>query len=101
MPADDEGSVVREVTRNTICAACRTRESDTWLKAPKGLPSGVLCENCGISWRKYADLNVRPLREEALAKAKAGEKREGTPLGGPLAKRIKVSPGVLLLRVGS
>ncbi|OCH85881.1 hypothetical protein OBBRIDRAFT_890870 [Obba rivulosa] len=86
---DEEGSVVREPRSNVSCGACRTRESDTWWKAPKGLPSGVLCDNCGLSWRKYADLNVRPVREEVLAKTKAGDKREGTPLNGPSVKRAK------------
>jgi hypothetical protein len=46
-----------------------------------------------LNWRKYADLNVRPVREESLASAKnkSIEKREGTPLGGTAAKRAKVS----------
>lgn len=89
--SEDEGSVVKDLSKGiTSCGACRTRESDVWWKAPKGLPSNVLCDNCGISWRKYADLNVRPVREEAMAKAKNGEKREGTPLNGPYAKRAKV-----------
>ena len=90
--SDDEGSVVRDVGKgNAICGACRTRESDVWWKGPKNLPSSVLCDNCGVSWRKYADLNVRPVREETMAKAKNGEKREGTPLSAPYAKRAKVS----------
>lgn len=86
---DEEGSVVREPRSNVSCGACRTRESETWWKAPKGLPTSVLCDNCGLSWRKYADLNVRPVREEALKKS--GDKREGTPLIGPSVKRAKVS----------
>ena len=84
------------------CGACRTRESETWWKAPKGLPTSVLCDGCGQSWRKYADLNVRPIREDVppppaaapppAAKAKTAEnKREGTPLAAPSAKRAKVS----------
>ena len=91
--SDDEGSVVTELTRaHNSCGACRTRESEVWWKAPKGLPTGVLCDNCGLSWRKYADLNVRPIREEVgpAAKAKTENKREGTPLNGPSAKRAKV-----------
>ncbi|KAI0923517.1 hypothetical protein AcV5_009037 [Taiwanofungus camphoratus] len=89
---DNEGSIVKDITRsNSSCGACRTRESETWWKAPKGLPTNVLCENCGISWRKYADLNVRPVREDAIAKTKNGEKREGTPLHGPHAKRAKTA----------
>ncbi|PSR72448.1 hypothetical protein PHLCEN_2v11662 [Hermanssonia centrifuga] len=87
--SDDEGSTISDVARaNHSCGACRTRESDTWWKAPKGLATTVLCDNCGISWRKYADLNVRPLREETIAaKSKAGDKREGTPLTAPNSKR--------------
>jgi len=74
------------------CGACRTRDTKLWWKAPKGLPTPVLCDACGISWRKYADLNhLRPIREEAAA-AKQGkaEKREGTPLAGSNTKRVKV-----------
>ncbi|KAL1941284.1 hypothetical protein VTO73DRAFT_7496 [Trametes versicolor] len=90
-PDEEEGSIVMEPPRNVSCGACRTRESDVWWKAPKGLPTSVLCDNCGLSWRKYADLNVRPMREETLVKAKPGDKREGTPLNGPLSKRAKTS----------
>lgn len=91
--SDDEGSFVTETPRGGYsCGACRTRESDMWWKAPKGLASAVLCDNCGISWRKYADLNVRPLREEAVSK-KTGEKREGTPLANSTNKRARVRDG--------
>ena len=90
-PDDDEGSVVVEMRRgHPSCGACRTRESETWWRAPKGLATGILCDNCGVSWRKYADLNVRPIRDDALPKAKAGDKREGTPVAAPAAKRAKV-----------
>ncbi|KAH9851909.1 hypothetical protein C2E23DRAFT_869052 [Lenzites betulinus] len=81
-PEDEEGSIVLEPPRNVSCGACRTRESDVWWRAPKGFPTGVLCDSCGLGWRKYADLNVRPIREEVVSKAKTGEKREGTPLNG-------------------
>ncbi|KAI0738659.1 hypothetical protein C8Q80DRAFT_255981 [Daedaleopsis nitida] len=89
-PDDDEGSIVTELKKgHNNCGACRTRESEVWWKAPKGLPSGVLCDSCGISWRKYADLNVRPLREDPLTKTKTDNKREGTPLNAPSSKRAK------------
>ncbi|EGO22633.1 hypothetical protein SERLADRAFT_451461 [Serpula lacrymans var. lacrymans S7.9] len=88
--SDDEGSIVRNPPKaNSICGACRTRESDIWWKAPKGLATDILCDNCGTNWRKYADLNVRPVREDVLSSAKS--KREGTPLNGPTAKRTKTS----------
>jgi hypothetical protein len=90
---DDDGSIdLRPTKANPACGACRTRESKVWWKAPKGLATNILCDNCGLNWRKYADLNVRPMREESMpsAKIKAIEKREGTPLGGP-AKRAKVT----------
>lgn len=64
-----------------------------WWKAPKGLSSSILCDDCGISWRKYADFTKPVIREESVpasAKGKAPEKREGTPLNGPSAKRSKV-----------
>ncbi|PCH36401.1 hypothetical protein WOLCODRAFT_81894 [Wolfiporia cocos MD-104 SS10] len=87
---EDNASIIVTLTRGNNCGCCRTRESEVWWKAPKGLPTNVLCDNCGLSWRKYADLNVRPVREEIMAKPK-GEKREGTPLNGNAAKRVKVS----------
>lgn len=94
MDSDDEGSVATEHMRtDNSCGACRTRESETWWKAPKALAlaTNVLCDNCGISWRKYADLNVRPFRDETISKVKPAEKREGTPLAAPNSKRPRVS----------
>lgn len=90
--SDNEGSIIRGPTKaNSSCGACRTRESDTWWRAPKGLATSILCEACGTNWRKYADLNVRPIREEILPPGKKGvEKREGTPLSAPNAKRLRV-----------
>ncbi|KAI0058854.1 hypothetical protein BV25DRAFT_1890628 [Artomyces pyxidatus] len=91
LDSDEEGSIVRQPTKaNSSCGACRSRESKVWWKAPKNLSSNVLCDNCGMSWRKYADLNhLRPVREESVvAKAKTVEKREGTPLASS-AKRAK------------
>ncbi|THG98485.1 hypothetical protein EW026_g3722 [Hermanssonia centrifuga] len=92
--SDDEGSTISDVARaNHSCGACRTRESDTWWKAPKGLATTVLCDNCGISWRKYADLNVRPLREETIAaKSKAGDKREEVSFSD--ASKLRLVEGV-------
>ena len=94
--SDDEGSTIRGPTKaNNSCGACRTRESDTWWRAPKGLATNILCETCGTNWRKYADLNVRPIREEILLPGKkSAEKREGTPLSAPSAKRLRVWPFV-------
>ncbi|KAF8645071.1 hypothetical protein AX16_008129 [Volvariella volvacea WC 439] len=93
---DEEGSIVAQPSKSPLCGACRTRESKIWWKAPKGLQTDVLCDACGTNWRKYADLNVRPFREESLPKTKATtvstmEKREGTPLAGPSTKRAKTS----------
>lgn len=99
--SDEEGSTIDAPTKaQTSCGACRTRQSDIWWKAPKGLPTSILCDNCGQNWRKYADLNVRPVREDVpvapQGKAKSlergAEKREGTPLStAPAAKRLRVS----------
>lgn len=89
---EDDASII-EPSGTLVCGACRTRESDTWWKAPKHISANALCETCGMNWRKYADLNVRPSREESLPVTKtkaATEKREGTPLQGPSAKRSKV-----------
>ncbi|KAH9832546.1 uncharacterized protein C8Q71DRAFT_258205 [Rhodofomes roseus] len=91
---DEEGSIVKALPRgHNSCGCCRTRESAVWWKAPKGLPTNILCDNCGVSWRKYADLNVRPLREELIDKTKVA-KREGTPLSAPSAKRAKTASSV-------
>ncbi|KAJ7252578.1 hypothetical protein C8J57DRAFT_1351052, partial [Mycena rebaudengoi] len=63
-----------------------------WWKAP-GPSTSILCDACGTNWRKYADLNVRPVREESLPSTtklpKTVEKREGTPLAGPVSRRAK------------
>ncbi|KAG5725072.1 Lid2 complex component snt2 [Termitomyces sp. T112] len=90
--SDDEGSIIEQSSKAPTCAACRSRESSTWWKAPKGLSSDIMCDSCGTGWRKYADLVVRPLRDEAIASGKSRlEKREGTPLVGPSAKRARTS----------
>ncbi|TFK39718.1 hypothetical protein BDQ12DRAFT_697826 [Crucibulum laeve] len=92
--SDDEGSIVAQPSKSPSCGACRTRESKVWWKAPKGLPTTILCETCGSNWRKYADLNVRPLREESLPATKSrggAEKREGTPLSAPTTKRARTT----------
>lgn len=95
--SDEENSIVAEpASRTPTCGACRTRDSPTWWKAPKGLSTSILCENCGTNWRKYADLNlVRQSRDESLPTSKtrssANDKREGTPLSGPSSKRAKVN----------
>jgi hypothetical protein len=100
--SDSEGSIVRAPGKaHSSCGACRTRDTKQWWKAPKGLATPVLCDACGISWRKYADLNhLRPIREEAAA-AKQGkaEKREGTPLAGSNSKRVKVSASSIGVRM--
>lgn len=90
---DDDESIISHPSRASVCGACRTRESQSWWKAPKGLATDILCEGCAMNWRKYADLNIRPLREESVvgSKNKASDKREGTPLAGPSAKRARVS----------
>ncbi|TFK29580.1 hypothetical protein FA15DRAFT_677545 [Coprinopsis marcescibilis] len=91
---EGEGSIVAQPSKSPSCGACRTRESKQWWKAPKGLQSNILCDNCGTNWRKYADLNVRPMREESIpsSKGKSTEKREGTPLAGPSVKRPRATP---------
>lgn len=111
--SDDDQSIVDVPPSNgglrtaNYCAACRTRDSRIWWKAPKGLATPILCDSCGMNWRKYADLNARPTtREESAmsgsssasitvtaptgAKTRGAEKREGTPLSAPAAKRSKV-----------
>ncbi|KAG8699565.1 putative PHD type zinc finger protein with BAH domain-containing protein [Ceratobasidium sp. 394] len=87
--SDDESSVYGfggDVPRQ-VCGACRTKESGVWWKAPRGLPSEVMCDQCGISWRKYGD--IRSGRIEESKKGNGVEKRENTPQ--PPVKRTKVS----------
>ena len=86
---------MKQPRSNVVCASCKTRESPQWWKAPKGLSSTILCDDCGISWRKYADFTKPVIREESVpastkSKTSVSEKREGTPLSGPNAKRSKV-----------
>lgn len=87
---DDDSSIIAQPSKTPSCGACRTRESKKWWKAPKGLPTNILCDTCGSNWRKYADLNVRQFREESAPLTKTREKREGTPIAGPSSKRVKV-----------
>lgn len=99
--SDDEGSLVdvsaepsgNGRTPRTSCGACKTKDSTYWWKAPRGfdLTSSILCDSCGLLWRKYAE--IKPARgEEAFKnKGQTGEKRDGTPLTQGPAKRTKVS----------
>ncbi|XP_006461741.1 hypothetical protein AGABI2DRAFT_205606 [Agaricus bisporus var. bisporus H97] len=93
--SDDENSIVAEPASKTpTCGACRTRETAKWWKAPKGLSSNILCDTCGTNWRRYADLTfVRSSRDEQPPpqKSRVIDKREGTPLTGTSAKRIRTS----------
>jgi hypothetical protein len=115
---DDNTSIYQKNDRRVyICAVCRTRESDSWWKAPRNLPTNALCDDCGMLWRKYAIKSARGTEKEKeyltrvqnqsnqfgtpeppttrsgasgakLAAEKA--KREGTPLQAPTSKRLKV-----------
>lgn len=98
---DDEGSVVNgqldhdpAAKATLFCGSCKTRDSAVWWKGPKGLSSSVMCEPCGIAWRKYGDVSgppkVEPLPAKKLLNGTAGEKREGTPLVQPPLKKQKV-----------
>ncbi|KAF9061938.1 hypothetical protein BDP27DRAFT_1406433 [Rhodocollybia butyracea] len=100
--SDEESSIIVPPSKAPACGACRTRESRIWWKAPKGLQSNILCDNCGVNYRKYADLNMRQTRDESSAAPPStklrnginGEKREGTPLAGPSSKRSKTASSV-------
>ncbi|KAJ3773251.1 hypothetical protein FB446DRAFT_733812 [Lentinula raphanica] len=114
--SEDESSVIVPPSKAPLCGACRTRDSKIWWKAPKGLQSNILCDSCGVNYRKYADLNMRAIREESTpassiaplgpgqgsstrgrhsaSSSSTGEKREGTPLAGPASKRSKTASSV-------
>lgn len=90
--SDDESSVYGfggDVPRQ-VCGACRSKESAVWWKAPRGLPSEVMCDQCGISWRKYGD--IRSGRIDEPKKGNGVDKKENTPQ--PPVKRTKVSIGM-------
>jgi len=74
---------------NKSCGACKTKASMRWWKPPRALDltSPMLCDDCSMSWRKYADLKIG--RTEDSAKAKSVAKREGSPLILPQSKRNK------------
>ncbi|KAJ3740275.1 hypothetical protein DFH05DRAFT_1426471 [Lentinula detonsa] len=113
---DDESSIIVPPSKAPACGACRTRDSKIWWKAPKGLQSNILCDSCGVNYRKYADLNMRPTRDESTpavgvvpsgsgqgsvtrgrpngSGSTTAEKREGTPLVGPASKRSKTASSV-------
>ncbi|KAH7098247.1 hypothetical protein BKA62DRAFT_713863 [Auriculariales sp. MPI-PUGE-AT-0066] len=105
--SDDEGSIVvfdqetPDAAPATIfCGSCRTRDSAVWWKAPKGTASSVLCDVCGLNWRKYDDHGYSRIAREDPAAVKRNaavasgtgsgghEKREGTPQTA-LTKRQK------------
>lgn len=100
---DDEGSVINGETEGNgknsqFCSSCKTRDATVWWKGPKGLSSSVMCETCGIFWRKYGDIKgpskpdeIAPKKAVAVANGNA-EKREGTPLVQPPAKKQKPMP---------
>jgi hypothetical protein len=92
--SDDEDSVILVPEPDMFCGACSRHDSGIWWRAPKGLQSDVLCDTCGDNWRKYADLNISRPQEEILPLNKTPkvdkEKREGTPLVGPISKKVKV-----------
>jgi hypothetical protein len=80
------------------CGSCRTKDSQYWWKAPKGfdLSSTMLCDSCGMLWRKYADLKGGR-GDDPSKPPKILEKREGTSITGPVTKRIKVCISILPL----
>ncbi|KAG8995660.1 putative PHD type zinc finger protein with BAH domain-containing protein [Tulasnella sp. JGI-2019a] len=90
---DDEGSVVNGQLDNgpsgksLSCGSCRTKDSTVWWKGPKNLPSPVMCDACGIAWRKYGDIKGPPKQEDQPAPKKAAngatEKRAASPLPPP------------------
>lgn len=114
---DDNTSIYQKNDRRTYtCAVCRTRESESWWKAPRNLPTNSMCDDCGILWRKYAIKSAKGTDKEkeylariqptnnstpdppstrsgaAANKVQAVEKskREGTPLLAPVSKKTKV-----------
>ncbi|KAG8782439.1 putative PHD type zinc finger protein with BAH domain-containing protein [Serendipita sp. 397] len=118
---DDNTSIYgRNDRRVFTCAVCRTKESESWWKAPRNLFTNSMCDECGILWRKYAIKSARNDREKEVvsskvhshygtpeppttrsgaANAKAAsyaaerQKREGTPAAGPANKKLRLASG--------
>jgi hypothetical protein len=116
--SDDNTSIYQKNDRRVYtCAVCRTKESESWWKAPRNLPTNSMCDDCGILWRKYAIKSARgtdkekeylariqqnsnigtpdPPSTRSGAVANKGQavdktKREGTPLVTPAVKKAKV-----------
>lgn len=116
--SDDNTSIYQKNDRRVYtCAVCRTRESETWWKAPRNLPTNTMCDDCGMAWRKYAIKSAKGTDKEKeylsriqqqhnhgtpeppvtrAANNKAAQlaekqKRDGTPATAPPAKKQKVS----------
>lgn len=78
------------------------------MKGPQGARPERALRHCGLSWHKYADLDVFPIHEEPLVKnnsnvngkAAAGDRHEGTPLNGQANKHAKVGPSSEVRRCG-
>ncbi|KAG8835592.1 putative PHD type zinc finger protein with BAH domain-containing protein [Serendipita sp. 399] len=118
---DDNTSIYGRSDRRVFtCAVCRTKESESWWRAPRNLFTSSMCDECGILWRKYAIKSARndkdkeaapskaqsqyatpepPTTRSGAANAKAAsyaaerQKREGTPAGGPASKKLRLASG--------
>lgn len=98
--SDDEGSVINgpiDTAKTPLtCGSCKTKESTVWWKGPKSLSAPVMCDNCGITWRKYGEIRGPPKQEDPPAQKKAlngtAEKRPASPPPAPpVVKKVKVS----------
>ncbi|CAG7847903.1 Lid2 complex component snt2 Short=Lid2C component snt2 [Serendipita indica DSM 11827] len=114
--SDDNTSIYQKGDRRVFtCAVCRTKDSETWWKAPRNLSTNSMCDECGTQWRKYAIKSVRTDKErevapkphshatpeppttrsgaatnKAIGLAADKAKRESTPLNGPLNKKLRL-----------
>ena len=94
----DDGSVIDVSTDangrapRLACGVCKAKDSPCWWKAPRGfdLTSSVLCDPCGLLWRKYGEIRLNRAEDTFKSKHSNGEKRDATPLAQTPAKRFKV-----------
>ena len=49
---DDNTSIYQKGDRRVFtCAVCRTKDSETWRKAPRNLSTNSMCDDCGDTFR--------------------------------------------------
>ncbi|KAJ9114192.1 hypothetical protein QFC20_001708 [Naganishia adeliensis] len=88
--SDAEGSTWEEDELRSVkpsCAICGQKRVESWYKAPRSQSGPYLCNWCGLSFRKYGV--AIPYKGTLDETSKRPEKRDGTPMEGPIIKKFK------------